>query len=697
MRGPGAVLEAGLNALAAQRGTLLPWAPVLLCCGIGAYFAMPSEPVLPAVILLAGLVAGLAAVALYGREDWQLPAMGLALGLAGFVLADLRAHSVAAPVLPFRYYGPVEGRVINIDRSFSDQPRLTLDRVVLEYVPPDRTPSRVRVALHDDQISFAAVPGQTVMMTAHLSPPDGPVEPGGFDFQRLAWFSSLGGVGYTRTPVMVLEDPEAGWALAAFKIRMKLSAAMQAGYQGQAMAFAAAMMTGDRSAVSAATNASLRASNLSHMISISGLHMGLLSGFVFGLCRYGLALVPPVALRVNSKKLAAVVALLAASFYMIIAGPDVATRRSYIMAAVILLAVLADRRAMSLRSVAIAGLICLVLEPESLIEPGFQMSFGATAALIVGFGHWNKVQHHLPWLLRHVAMMVLSSLVAGLATAPIAAAHFNRVAEYGLLANLLAVPICAAIVMPAGVIAAILAPFGLAAPALWALERGCALILAVSDWVAGMQGALIAVPAPPDLVLPLFGIGGVVLLLAQGWRLRSFGGCVAVVALGLWGLAERPLLLVAGDGTLVGLMTPQGRAMSKAKGGGFIAQSWLENDGDLSLQAEAFARGAFLGKKGALSAEIAGIPLRLFTGKGAAIRAAQACNDQAIVVVSEDFPGPGGDCQLFDLARLRQSGALAFYADGAGLIPVTSRQIAGDRLWNRKPAARARLYAKAED
>lgn len=697
MRGPRQLLAAGLTGLAAQRGTLLPWAPVFLSGGIGAYFSLRVEPVLPVVIVLAVALAGLVTLAVRGREAWHLPALGLGLLIGGFLLADLRAHMVAAPVLSFRYYGPVEGRVINIDRSFSDQPRLTLDRVLLEEVPPDRTPARVRVALHEEQGSANAVPGQTVMLTAHLSPPDGPVEPGGFDFQRLAWFSSLGAVGYTRTPVMVLEEAEGGWALAAFKIRMKMSADMQAGHEGQAMAFAAAMMTGDRSAVSAATNASLRASNLSHMISISGLHMGLLCGFVFGLCRYGLALIPPLALRINSKKLAAIGALFAATFYMFIAGPDVATRRSYIMAVVILLAVLADRRAISLRSVAIAALICLVLEPESLIEPGFQMSFGATAALIVGLGYWSKVQHHFPWLLRHVAMMVLSSLLAGFATAPIAAAHFNRVAEYGLLANLLAVPICGIVVMPAGVMAAILGPFGLEAPALWALEQGCELILVISDWVAGMHGALIPVPAPPGLVLPLFGLGGAVVLIAQGWRLRGFGAVVSVLALGIWATTHRPILLVAGDGTLVGVMTEAGRALSKEKGGGFIAQSWLENDGDLALQAEGFARGAFIGKKGTLSTEVAGQPLRIFTGKGAATRAASACSNNAIVVVSEDVDDDAGNCRLYDRSRLSQSGALAFYADGGALSVVTAREVTGVRLWNRKAGHRARTYARAQD
>lgn len=675
-----------LGRLAALRGTLLPWAPVCLSLGIGAYFALRSEP---SALLLFGLVVlalGAVVLALRGAERAQVPAMAVGLVLSGFLLADFRANQVAAPVLSFRYYGPVSGRIIDIDRSFSDQLRLTLDEVVLDETTAERTPARVRIALHGDQMGFRPEPGQRVMLTAHLSPPDGPVAPGGFDFQRLAWFSRLGGVGYTRSPVMIHDAADQGIGLLAFRLRMGLSAAMQARMDGQAGAFAAALMTGDRSGVNAATNEALRASNLSHMISISGLHMGLLTGFVFALCRYGMALWPALALRFDTRKIAAWIALAAATFYMVLAGPDVATRRSYIMAAVMLAAVLADRRAISLRSVAVAALICLLLEPESLVEPGFQMSFGATAALVVGFEQWTRVQTWVPVALRPAVVMVLSSLIAGTATAPIAAAHFNRIAEYGLLANLLAVPVMGIFVMPMGVMALILAPVGLAGPALWVMGRGCALILAIAEGIAAFDGAVMAVPAPPPSTLPLLGLAGTVLLLARGWiRVGGFAG--VALALTLWAMAERPVLLISADGTLVGLMTDEGRALSKEKGGGFIAKNWLEDDGDTADQVTAAARPGFAGGRGDQSARVAGHLLRVFSGKGGAERARGSCTGGTLVVLSEDWVGGPGDCRLFDRRALAATGAVAVHASAGELLVTGARHIAGQRLWNRRPAA----------
>ncbi|WP_347313283.1 ComEC/Rec2 family competence protein [Defluviimonas sp. SAOS-178_SWC] len=684
------VLTGPLEALGAARGRLLPWAPVFLSVGIGVYFALRVEPG-AAGLATAGLVAAVAALAgLRGPDLARIPATALALVVGGLLLASARTHLVSAPVLTFRYYGPVEGRVVGIDRSFSDQLRLTLDHVVLEDVPPDRTPLRVRVALHGEQGFTDPQPGLTVILSAHLSPPDGPVEPGGFDFQRLAWFSRLGAVGYTRSPVLAIAPPEGGLPLLAFRMRRAISTAMQERMEGQPGAFAAALMTGDRSGVAHLTNDALRGANLSHLIAISGLHMGLLTGFVFAACRYGLALVAPLALRLDTRKLAAFLALLAAIFYLVLAGPSVATRRAFIMAAVMLVAVIADRRAISLRSVAIAALIVLVLEPESLVEPGFQMSFGATVALIVTFKPWVAVQWRIPAPLRPMAMLVLSSLAASLATGPIAAAHFNRIAEYGLLANFLAVPLMGLVVMPSGVVAAILSPLGLAAPALWVMEKGTWAILLIASWVSGLDGAVVVVPAPPPLTLPLLALGALAVLIARPLPLRAAGGVAVIAAMAFWAMVERPALLVAGDGSIIGVMGEKGRALSKPKGAGFIAQSWLEDDGDLALQEDAFARPGLTGAPGAFQTVVAGRKVWHFAGKGAAAKAANACTGDGLVILSTDWEGtvPAG-CRIYDAAKLRDTGALGVYADGATLRIVSAKDMAGQRLWNIRPGRRS--------
>jgi competence protein ComEC len=161
-------------------------------------------------------------------------------------LAGLRANVVAEPVLGFRYYGPIQGRIIEIDRSGSDTVRLTLDRVVLARMEAARTPATVRISLHGDQGFITPEPGQLVLMMGHLSPPSGPVEPGGFDFQHMAWLEGLGAVGYTRTPVLLGAEAREGAAgLWVYRQRFAISRGVQDRLDGESGAFAAAIMTRD--------------------------------------------------------------------------------------------------------------------------------------------------------------------------------------------------------------------------------------------------------------------------------------------------------------------------------------------------------------------------------------------------------------------------------------------------------------------
>ncbi len=665
-----------LDALAEARPKLFPFVPVAFGAGIGSYFALGQEPRV-AVLLGLTAVAALALAAWWsGAERWQPVAMLILMMAAGLLWAAGRAHHVAAPVLGWRYYGPVEGRIVGIDRSGSDQTRLTLDQVVLENVSPERTPARVRVSLHGDQDFIDPVPGMTVILTGHLSPPGYPAEPGGFDFSRHAWFERLGAIGYTRTPVLALEPPQ-GMDLAILSLRLGIADAVRDRVPGDAGAFAAAILTGDRSAIPNKVLDDLRASNLAHLLAISGLHMGLLTGFIFAALRYGFALIPMLALRVNSKKLAAALALAAGGFYLVLSGGNVATERAFVMVAVMLGAVLADRQAVSLRSVAIAAMIVLILRPEALISAGFQMSFAATTALVAIFQHVGPLTRRLPQWGAPVVSLVLASAVAGFATAPFSAAHFGRLSDYGLLANLMSVPLMGTLIIPCAVLAAVLAPLGLAALPLRAMELGTAWILHVAQTVAGWDGAVRAVVTPPGAVLPLLALGALWLILWPG-RARWGGIAGVVAALALWSQAERPDLLISDSGGLLGVMTPNGRALSKASGETFAATSWLENDGDLGTVADAHARWP-------ASIDIAGWEVAHFTGRGAVDRAVAACVPGRLVIASQPVPDPGTGCWIIDPDLLGRTGTLALHDHGDRLEIRTARA-PRERLWHRGTA-----------
>ncbi|MBT9384465.1 ComEC family competence protein [Pseudooceanicola sp. CBS1P-1] len=654
------------GVLLAQRGGLFCWVPVAFGTGIGLYFGLGQEPGPGLVAGLAGLAAALALLSWRVGYLWRPLVLGLALLLAGLVWAGLRASQVAAPVLPFRYYGPIEGRIVAMDRSASDAVRLTLDHVRLDRLAPQETPARVRISLHGPE-GTEPLPGGWVMTTGHLSAPSGPAEPGGFDFQRHAWFLRLGAVGYTSVPLMALAPPDPA-ALHLFRLRMALAQRFRDGLPGEAGAFAAAVTAGDRSGMGQETLQALRVSNLAHLLAISGLHMGLLAGFVFMATRRGLVLSRRIALYAPVKSIAAAAALLAATGYLLLSGGSIATERAYVMVAMALIGAMALRRAISLRAVALAGLVVLALRPEALLSPGFQMSFAATLALVAVFAALREISWQARGWGGRALTLVLSSAVAGLATAPVAAAQFNQIAHYGLVANLVSVPVMGTVVIPAALVAVLLMPLGLQALPLWVMGLGLNWILWVAHRVAAWPGARGMVMAPPGMVLPLFAIGMLTVILWRG-RGRWLGLGPMAAAFLLWAQAERPPVLIAESGGLVGILTPEGRALSRARAESFVAAIWLENDADPALQEAAALRWP-------------GAPqVRHATGKRAAA-AEGPCRDGEWLVLNvpaAEAPGATG-CRVLDPSGLRQLGAVALWpAEGR---MVTARQVAGQRLWN---------------
>jgi competence protein ComEC len=665
------------------RRALFPWLSVAFGLGALAYFLVPAEPAAVAVPIV--LAAGGAAFAAGAAGPWRARPVALALcmGLLGFGLAAERTARLSAPVLDYRYYGPVEGRLVKIDRSYAGALRLTLDDVRLENLPPARTPVRVRLSLQAEQGFVDFEPGQRLMTTAHLSPPAAPAEPGGFDFRRHAWFERLGAVGYTRVPVLLWAQPEqVGPALAVYRFRLALSAGLQTRIPGQPGAFAAAILTGDRSGIEAARVEDLRATNLAHLLAISGLHMGLLTGTMFLVLRTAIAAVPWLSLRVPEKKLAAGGALGAAAVYLVISGAAVATERAFVMVAMMLVAVMVDRRAISLRSVAWAALIVMAMRPEAVTGPGFQMSFAATTALVVAYGalrDWPPWKRVPKWARGPVSVM-LSSFVAGAATAPIAAAHFNIISHYGLIANLASVPVMGSVVMPGAILAVFLLPFGLEGLGLAATDYGIRWILWVAGAIASWEGAVGYVPRPPPVALGLILAGGLLGALGPGRGVRLAGVVPMAVALGLWMQVERPALLVTESGALLGLMTQEGRAVSRPKGEGFAARVWLENDGDGEDQAAAAKRPGFDQQRAQTALTLGGLRIVQLRGKTGAQRYPETCAEADLVIVSEPVTQRSG-CVTFDIRDLRKSGALSITVRDNRVHIEKARAGDGTRLW----------------
>ncbi|MEM7745090.1 MAG: ComEC/Rec2 family competence protein [Pseudomonadota bacterium] len=677
------------------------WLPVCLGVGIGVYFMLAKEPAatwaLVPLLPLALIASGLAR-----RGGWILLAVvWLTLMMTGgFAAAIVSARLAAAPVITHPIGETVEGRVLELSRSRSGAPRILLDAVTIYGLTHDDTPARVRLTLLDQRFDRLPMPGEWVRVYASLLPAGRAVEPGGFDFNRRAFFQRLGGIGLTRGHLLILPQqsgmsPMDTARIMLARVRHDLSRGLRDALPGPSGAFAAAIIVGDRVDIQEEDAEALRASNLAHLLAISGLHMGILTGIIFVAIRIGLSLPPGIALRYSTKKWAAAGALLAGLCYLFLSGATVATQRAFVMVAVAFVAIMLDRPAITLRGLALAAAIILLVRPISLLDAGFQMSFAATAALVAGFEATRGRNLRLPlpdgvaWtvlriFLVYVGALLFSSLLAGVATAPISAFHFNRTAPYGLLANLLAVPVMGLWIAPWACIAAVLAPFGLAGPALTAMGWGIDHVLVVAHWVAAMPGAVRPVAAAPGYVLTLLTLGGLWLILWRGsGRWLGLGGIL--LALGAWWIApSRPDVLVSPGAKLVGVLQSEGRALDHPTTQSFAAQSWLRRDGDPSSQDTAASRADFDRGAGWMASDLAfGWRLHVVWGRDPSPQLLQNECRSDVVLVARHGPALSGQCIYVGAADLAEGGALAIRVGLDGPQLTFAEDPSRQRLWSR--------------
>ena len=572
----------GLN-FTAERDRWPLWLPAALGAGAGGYFALPVEP--SAALGWAAVALALAAAVAAARGLLRWPLAVVAALLLGFGLAKLRERMVETQVLDHAVVAHMTGRIVSLEPRAQGL-RLVLDEVRSGALDP--APRRVRVMLRASKNYRPDFhPGQWLSLTAKLDTPPAPSEPGANDLGRSLFFQSIGAVGfaYGRAHGIVAARPPMPWEwlhAGVEDLRLKMTQKIQAGIPGSLGGIASALITGERGGISDEDEAALRDAGLAHVLAIAGLHMALMGGGIFWLLRALLAAIPAIALQYPIKKWAAVGALAASSFYLVISGAAPSAVRAFVMLAMVMVAILLDRPALSMRSLGLAAAILLLLRPEAIIEPGFQMSFAAVAGL-VAVAEWEISRERLKprgSLYRYIHGIVMISLVGSLATLPFAMFHFDRATHYAVLGNLIAMPVMGFWVMPAAALSVVLMPFGLEGFALDLLKQGIAVMLASGRWVSGLPGAVSLSPAMPLSALLLISLGGLWLALwRQAWRWWGLGLLLAGAAVAYF--APLPDMLVAADASTIAIRGQDGLLHFVRKPSDkFAARDWLRRDGD---------------------------------------------------------------------------------------------------------------------
>lgn len=675
------------------------WTPVALGGGAALYFALPREP-LPVVGVALG-AAGLLllAAARLVSARWAVAVLTLVACMAlGLSAAKLRAERVATPIAAAQAEPAlVQAWVVDVDTPGQGGQRLLLAPVRIDGWRPSQTPRRIRVTLRE---SAPPAPGSAIALLAKLGPPPPPAAPGGYDFARDAYFESIGGVGFA------LGAPRPWAAETPPPWRLRLTMAVNALRWGMAErivsilgaergGLAAAMTSGVEAFVPQQQVDDLRAAGLAHIISISGIHMAIVGGFAFAAVRVGIAAWPWLALRAPGKKIAAVAGLAAVGGYLILSGASPPAERAAITASLAFLAMLVDRQAISLRALAVAALVVLLLQPEAVTEPGFQMSFAATAALVALAEAWPRPVREIntPWAIRAIqgartwiVAGAAISLVAGLATGPFAIQHFNRVATWGLVANLMVEPISSLIIMPALAIGALLTPFGLGGPPLALAGFGIGLMTRIASSAAQAPLAQMTIASAPSWLLPVAFLGLLWVCLMRG-PLRWLGVPFAL-AISLVPRPAAPVAWAAADGAAVAVRDGASAILLRPDVKLFGAELWARRRGLEPAGEGQAARDAHFACDSWSCGPGPGAPVRLAATWNvkrplAPGRLAALCDQAEILLLRAGTPPPNCRARLVLTAQdFARGGAAEIYrAPGGGFEVVWGQAVRGRRPW----------------
>ena len=676
------------------------WAPVAFGGAAAAYFGLPREPLLAPVMAAAVLALGLAALAwrLGRHRGLGLAAALLAFGAGGLATAALKTRLAAAPVAPaLRRPVTVDAWVIDVASADASRPRLLLAPARISGLSWRDTPVRLRMTLRG---GGAPGPGTAVRLTGVLNPPPAPAAPGAYDFARDAWFTQVGGSGLALKPAEAISLAPAPlavrWEMGVNAARWSLARRLVDRMGPRTGGMAAALVTGHQAWLRLEDVSAMRDSGLAHILSISGVHMAIVGGFVYALVRLGIAAWPWAALRAPGKKVAAAAGFLAVCGYTVLAGAPAPAVRSALTAGIAFLAVMTDRRALSLHSLSVAALAVLAAEPEAVCQPGFQMSFAATTALLALAESWPRrlreisvpwpirlVQRGWDWLVAGLAV----SLVAGLATDPFAIQHFNRIVLWSIPANLLADLLSSLVVMPALALGAALELGGFGGGPLAVAGAGLDGLTAVARLFAAAPHAVVGWPSAPAFALPVSAAGLLVVCLWRG-RLRWLG-LPLFAAVWLWPRPAAPVAWIAGGGGNAAIVT-DGMAVRQRPGAQtFAFELWARRRGlklpggaeeTLADRLADCGRDGCTPKPGAMPA--IAVWRRYKAPEPAEI--AKLCARASLVVLrtGEAAPGACPGVRVIGAAELARGGAAELFRTPDGRLRLSWAQDArGERPW----------------
>lgn len=554
--------------------------PFFISLGICIFFGLSSDPQ-PFFIYITSFLGMLIASALIFI---RLPHIGVAilalsLGIASSqIRLTCSEHEVLYAGLDDIYLEGVVDSTIDKEKAG----KLVLKDVYFEDNDGvgHNFSSLVQVTIRTQAGDFNI--GDKVMLYANIMPPPQPVVPNGFNYKFYAYFRNIGAIGVAISTPEVITSTDSASIIQKLRksIKNKLFSAMSS----REASVAAALIIGDTKSISESDFTAIRTSGIAHIIAISGLHIVTIVTLVFFVSRYLLSKIPKIAGRYDLKKLAAICSIIMSFGYLLISGMPVSAQRAFMMSTLVMVAIIMDRNSDAMRSLTIAGTLILLVTPENLFSPSFQMSFAACYGLIAAYtfsskalsfcDHYGRIAKYT----RYFLSLMIASLVAAAITTPFVIYHFNQFATYSLLSNIMVIPLTDFWIMPSAALATILMPVGLEYLPLKVMELGVFFMVRVAHWVSALPASSVHIPSFSAVGIGLMGVS-LFLLCVMRDKLRLLA--IAFMIFPIYEVCHqhKPDIVLDAKGKLFAIWNHDHYELSSLTASRFMRKTWQQHYG----------------------------------------------------------------------------------------------------------------------
>jgi competence protein ComEC len=427
------------------------------------------------------------------------------------------------------------------------------------------------------------IPGSRVLFRVILSPINSQAFPGAYDFKKRQYFNGISARGFIVAPPKILKKPKStSMNLFVGRLRYVIDKKIENYLSVDSAAVAKALITGNKSGVSKEIRKNFSNSGTAHLLAISGLHIGIIGFFVFWFFRILLCCFGRISMFCDTKKIAAVISWIIILFYLRISGDSVPSVRAFIMHTIIILAILSDRCALTMRSVAIAATIILIFSPEVILFPSFQMSFGAVIVIVALYEYYSDFSGFSGFF-KSLFNITATTLAASVPTAIFSVSAFNQLTLNSVLANIVSVPLMSFFIMPTAVTALFFMLFDLARPFILLMGYGIQLLMKISEMSAQLPGSHFIMASPSATNMAIFIFSGLIMTLIHH-RIRFLGVVGVFCGVIYYFINPTSEIFISPQAKTVGVKTDEAACFNNLGHFRFISSAWAKSVGSEKLQ-----------------------------------------------------------------------------------------------------------------